>query len=161
MRIALVVTVMGTAVGVYAQQPAAKTFTGSADVTAMIAKAKNERKPDQANFIQPLLQAAPYTANLEYRVKGVDTNPNVHEQEAELFYVIEGGGTLTTGGKLRDERRTNATNRTGTGIDGGTSRTIAKGDFFLVPENTPHGFTDTAGTLVVMSIHIPRGGAAK
>jgi mannose-6-phosphate isomerase-like protein (cupin superfamily) len=161
MRIALVVTVMGTAVGVYAQQPAAKTFTGSTDVAAMIAKAKNERKPDQANFIQPLLQAAPYTVNLEYRVKGVDTNPNVHEQEAELFYVIEGGGTLPTGGKLRDEKRTNATNRTGTGIDGGTSRTIAKGDFFLVPENTPHGFTDTAGTLVVMSIHIPRGGATK
>jgi len=161
MRIALVVTVVGTAVGVYAQQPAAKTFTGSTDVTAMIAKAKNERKPDQANFIQPLLQAAPYTVNLEYRVKGVDTSPNVHEQEAELFYVIEGGGTLTTGGKLRDEKRTNATNRTGAGIDGGTSRTIAKGDFFLVPENTPHGFTDTAGTLVVMSIHIPRGGATK
>jgi len=103
MRIALVVTVMGTAVGVYAQQPAAKTFTGSTDVTAMIAKAKNERKPDQANFIQPLLQAAPYTVNLEYRVKGVDTSPNVHEQEAELFYVIEGGGTLTTGRK--QERR--------------------------------------------------------
>jgi mannose-6-phosphate isomerase-like protein (cupin superfamily) len=110
MRIALVVTLVATAVGVCAQQPAAKTFTGSADVTAMIAKAKNERKPDQGNFIQPLLQAAPYTANLEYRVKGVDTNPNVHEKEAELFYVIEGGGTLTTGGKLRDEKRLNPTN---------------------------------------------------
>jgi len=74
---------------------------------------------------------------------------------------VEGGGTLTTGGKLRDEKRVNATNLTGTAIEGGTSRTIAKGDFFLVPENTPHWFTKTDGTLVIMSVHVPRGGESK
>ena len=161
MRLALIITFVAAAVAVSAQQPVAKTFTSGADVAAMITKAKNERKPDQANFIQPLLQAAPYTANLEYRVHGVDTNPNVHEQEAEIFYVVEGGGTLTTGGKLRNEKRLNPKNLTGTGVDGGTSRHIAKGDFFLVPENTPHAFTEVEGTLVVMSIHVPRGGATK
>src|SRR6266567_6143924 len=134
MRFARIITFVGAATVMSAQLSPPTQFESSADVAAMIAKAKNERKPDQANFIQPLLKAAPYTANLEYRVKGVDTNPNVHEQEAELFYVIEGGGTLTTGGKLRDERRLNPTNLTGTAIEGGTSRTIAKGDFFLVPE---------------------------
>ena len=45
-----------------AQPP--KTFASAADVEAMINKAKSERKPDQANFIQPLLRVAPYTANL-------------------------------------------------------------------------------------------------
>jgi mannose-6-phosphate isomerase-like protein (cupin superfamily) len=144
---------------VLAQQPATKTFTSAADVTAMIRKAKNERKPDQTNFIQPLLQAAPYTVNLEYRVKGVDGNASVHETEAEVFYVLEGAATLTTGGKLRDEKRSNPTNLTGAGIDGGASRRIAKGDFFLVPENTPHQFTETADTLVLMSLHVPRGTA--
>lgn len=157
----LVLTLLASAALVFGQQPAAKTFTSAADAAAMITKAKNERKPDQANFIQPLLQAAPYTVNLEYRVAGVDTNPNIHETEAEVFYVMEGAGTLTTGGTLRNEKRTNAANRTGTAIDGGTSRRIAKGDFFLVPENTPHAFTETSGTLVVMSLHIPRGGPAK
>ena len=44
--------------------PAARLFAGSADVTAMIAKAKSERKPDQPNFVQPILQLAPYNANL-------------------------------------------------------------------------------------------------
>jgi hypothetical protein len=102
MRFAWIITFVGAATIISAQQSPPKQFQSSADVAAMIAKAKNERKPEQANFIQPLLQAAPYTANLEYRVKGVDTNPNVHEREAELFYVIEGGGTLTTGGKLRE-----------------------------------------------------------
>jgi mannose-6-phosphate isomerase-like protein (cupin superfamily) len=143
-----------------AQQPAEKTFTSASDVSAMIAKAKAERKPDQPNFVQPLLLANPYRVNLEYRVAGVDSNPNVHETEAEIFYVVEGGGTLTTGGKLRDEKRVNPTNLTGTAIDGGTPHKIAKGDFFLVPENTPHWFTKTDGTLVVMSVHVPRGGTS-
>ena len=157
----LLVTLVGAAVVLLAQEPAAKTFTSAADVTAMIKKAKDERRPDQPNFIQPLLQAAPYNVNLEYRVKGVDSNPNVHETEAEIFYVVEGAGTLTTGGKLRDEKRLNATNLTGSAVDGGTSRHIAKGDFFLVPENTPHWFTKTEGALVLMSVHVPRGAATK
>jgi mannose-6-phosphate isomerase-like protein (cupin superfamily) len=157
----LLVTLVGAAVVLLGQEPAAKTFTSAADVTAMIKKAKDERKPDQPNFIQPLLQATPYTVNLEYRVKGVDSNPNVHETEAEIFYVVQGAGTLTTGGKLRDEKRLNATNLTGTAVEGGTSRHIAKGDFFLVPENTPHWFTKTEGTLVLMSVHVPRDGATK
>jgi mannose-6-phosphate isomerase-like protein (cupin superfamily) len=153
----LPITLFGAAAVVLAQQPAAKTFTSAADVAAMITKAKNERKPDQANFMQPLLQAAPYAVNLEYRVKGVNANPTVHETEAEVFYVVEGAATLTTGGKLRDEKRTNPTNLSGTGIEGGTSRRIAKGDFFLVPENTPHGFSEATDALVLMSLHVPRG----
>ena len=161
MRFPLITTLVVAAATVSAQPPeqAQKTFVSAADVSSMIAKARTERKPDQANFIQPLLQVAPYTANLEYRVKGVDTTPNVHEREAELVYVIEGGGTFTMGGKLRGERRVNANNLTGNGIDGGTSRHIAKGDFIMVPENTAHGFTETDGTLVIMSLHVPRAGA--
>src|SRR5512132_4200465 len=51
--------------------PALKLFASAADVTAMIAKAKAERKPDQPNFIQPIVGLAPYTANLEHRVAGI------------------------------------------------------------------------------------------
>jgi mannose-6-phosphate isomerase-like protein (cupin superfamily) len=157
----LLITLFGAAAVMFAQQPAAKTFTSAADVAAMIAKAKNERKADQANFVQPLLQSAPYTVNLEYRVKGVAANAAVHETEAEIFYVVEGTATFTMGGKLKDEKRTNPTNLSGTAIDGGSSRKVSKGDFFVVPQNTPHGFTDVGNALVLMSVHVPAGGAAK
>src|SRR5215469_8122822 len=123
----LPITLLGAAAVMLAQQPAARTFANAADVAAMITKAKNERKSDQANFIQALLQAAPYTVNLEYRVKGVSANAAVHETEAEIFYVVEGSGTLTTGGKLRDEKRSNASNLSGTSIEGGTVRRVSKG----------------------------------
>src|SRR6267378_1961025 len=135
--------------------PAAKLFAGSADVTAMIAKARSERKPDQANFAQPIVRLAPHTANLEYRVSGVNAPASVHEREAEMFYVVEGSGTLVTGGTLRDEKRTNADNLSGSAIDGGTPRRVAKGDWVMVPEKTAHWFTQIEGTLVMMSIHLP------
>ena len=135
--------------------PAVKLFAASADVTAMMAKAKSERKPDQPNFIQPIVQLAPYTANLESRVAGVKAPASVHEREAEMFYVVEGAGTLVTGGTLRDEKRTNAENLTGSAIDGGTPRRIVKGDWVMVPEKTPHWFSQVEGTIVLMSIHLP------
>jgi mannose-6-phosphate isomerase-like protein (cupin superfamily) len=147
------------AITTFAQQPAAPPamtlFASSADVTALIAKAKVERRPDQANFIQPILQLAPYRANLEYRA-GVGPAA-AHDREAEMFYVIEGGGTLVTGGTLVMETRTNANNRNGTAIQGGETRRVAKGDFFIVPEGTPHWFSAVDGTLVMMSLHVPRG----
>jgi mannose-6-phosphate isomerase-like protein (cupin superfamily) len=137
--------------------PAAKVFASSADVTAMIAKARAERKPDQPNFVQPIVGSAPFTANLEHRVAGVAAPASVHETEAEMFYVVEGSGTLVTGGKLRDEKRTNAANLSGSGVDGGTARKIAKGDWVMVPEKTPHWFQQIDGTIVLMSIHLPHG----
>ena len=160
MRIAWIMTFVCTAAVVSAQQPVAKGFSSAADVQAMVEKAKNERKPDQPNFIQPILQAAPYNVNLEYRVQGIDTNPNIHDVEAEIVYVVDGAGVLTIGGKLRDERRTNDKNRTGSKLEGGTPRRIAKGDYVMIPENTAHSFTQVEGRLVIMSVHVPRGGTA-
>jgi mannose-6-phosphate isomerase-like protein (cupin superfamily) len=146
-----------------AQQPAApsaaamRSYLASADVKALIAKAKAERKSDQPILVQPLLQLTPYSLNLEYRVAAPLLGSAIHETEAELFYVVEGSGTLTTGGKLTDEKRTNPQNLTGTGIEGGTARQVAAGDVAIVPEGTPHWFSKVNGTLVVMSIHLPRG----
>jgi|SRR5215510_3457552 len=139
--------------------PAPKLFAGSADVAAMMARAKSERKPDQANYAQPIVQFAPYTANLEYRAGSVSAPASVHEREAEMFYVVDGAGTLVTGGTLREEKRTNAENLTGAGIEGGTPRKIAKGDWVMVPEKTAHWFTQIDGTLVLMSIHLPHAAA--
>lgn len=130
------------------------TFLSAADVQALLAKAKAERKEGQVMVAEHILSLAPYTANLEYRP--IDGAVAVHEKEAELVYVIDGGGTLTTGGTMVGEKRTNATNLSGTAIDGGTVRAIAKGDFAIIPEGTPHQFKPANGLLVMMTLHVPR-----
>jgi mannose-6-phosphate isomerase-like protein (cupin superfamily) len=133
---------------------AMKTFTSSSEIAALIAKAKSQRKENQPLVALPILRLAPYNANLEYRAA---VGPAaVHEKEAEMFYVIDGSATLVTGGKLAGEKRTNADNLTGTGIEGGNSQPISKGDFVIVPQNTPHWFSSINGTLVLMSLHVPR-----
>jgi mannose-6-phosphate isomerase-like protein (cupin superfamily) len=150
---ALISTVALVPLSAQAPAPQAmKLFAASSDIQAMIAKAKAERKPDQANFIQPIVSLPPYTMNLEYRA--LVGPAAVHEKEPEVFYVVDGAGTLVTGGKLTEERRTNAENLTGTGIAGGESRRVAKGDVIVVPENTPHWFSKVDGTLVLMSLHL-------
>ena len=44
--------------------------------------------------------------------------------------------------------------------EGGTPRRIAKGDYVMIPENTAHSFTRLEGRLVIMSVYLPRNGAA-
>jgi mannose-6-phosphate isomerase-like protein (cupin superfamily) len=140
-----------------AQAPAApdlKTYASSVDVQALIAKARKEHT-NQPTVAETILSLAPYRIALEYRTA---VGPAaVHEKEAELFYVIEGTATFTTGGKLKEEKRANATNLTGSGVESGQSRTVAKGDFYIVPEGSPHQYTDIKGELILMSLHIPRG----
>jgi mannose-6-phosphate isomerase-like protein (cupin superfamily) len=149
-----------TASAAFAQQPpapaaaaASRTMVSASDVTALIAKAKAERKDNQALLAQSMIQLAPYNVSLEYRA--AVANAAVHETEAELFYVIDGSATLVTGGKLTNENRTNAANLSGSGIEGGVSRRVAKGDFIMVPEGTPHWFSAIDGTVVLMSLHLP------
>ena len=133
---------------------APKIFTSSAEVQQLIAHAREIHK-DQPLISQPILSLAPIRANMEYRTASFQAA--VHEKEAEMFYVIDGSGTIITGGTLKDEKRTNPTNLSGSGIDGGTSRIISKGDFLIVPEGVPHQLTDIKGELILMSVHVPRG----
>jgi mannose-6-phosphate isomerase-like protein (cupin superfamily) len=143
-----------TAAPAGAADAAMKTYTTSAEVQALLAKAKGERKEGQVAVPEHILSLAPYNVNLEYRP--VDGAVAVHEKEAELVYVIDGGGTLTTGGKVVGEKRTNAANLSGTAIDGGTTQPLNKGDFAIIPEGTPHQFKPANGLLVLMTMHVPR-----
>jgi mannose-6-phosphate isomerase-like protein (cupin superfamily) len=122
----------------------------AADVAALVSGTPKDRNGN-ANFIR----LAPYNVNMEHRI--MNQAASVHETEAELFYVIDGAGTLLTGGKLKGEQRTNPENLTGTGIDGGVSKRVAKGDWIMVPAGIPHQFPAVeASGLTLMSLHLPK-----
>src|SRR5437764_11303569 len=138
LRISFALTLVAAVAGAQSAPPPDKIVATNAEIMAMVAKAKKERKPDQPTFAQPLLALAPYGANLEYRAA---VGPSaVHKNYAEFFYVVDGSATLVTGGKLANEKA-NGDNLSGTGIEGGSPRQVAKGDFVIVPETTPHWFS--------------------
>src|SRR5712691_11901567 len=100
--IAAITTLLAAQAAGQTPEQTMKTMSTSADVAALIANAKKARKADQPTFTQPILRFAPYTASLEYRAA---VGPAaIHEKEAEMFYVIDGSGTLMLGGKLANEK---------------------------------------------------------
>src|SRR5438034_9926556 len=129
--------------------PAEPAITAS-EGAAMIAKSPS----DKNTLGQRMLQLGTYNVNMEHRVMGQAAA--VHEKEAELFYVIEGAGTIVTGGKLVEEKRTNEANLTGASIQGGVTKKISKGDWVLLPEGVPHQIPNVEGAITVMSLHVPR-----
>ena len=160
MRVAVFLSVVLASSLAWAQQAppagaaeAMKTMASTADVASVVARLKAERG-DRTQVAGPLLKLAPYTVNIEYRTGA--GNAAVHDKDAELFYVLDGGGTLVTGGHLVNPTRPNPDNQNGAGVEGGISRHVAKGDVIMVPEGEPHWFSATDGTLTLMSLHLPR-----
>jgi mannose-6-phosphate isomerase-like protein (cupin superfamily) len=140
-----------------AGQPQAPAPLQGGQVTAAELAAIVARQPKDRNGNETFLQLAPYNVNMEHRVS-MPQNAAVHDKEAELFYVIDGGATLVTGGKLVNPTR-NGDNQTANSVEGGTSKKIGKGDFILVPEGTPHWFSAIDRELTLMSLHLPRAAA--
>ena len=66
----------------------------------------------------------------------------VHELDADIIYVLEGTATFVTGGTAEDLKQTAPGERRGSGIRGGESRHIVKGDVLIVPRGVPHWFQE-------------------
>ena len=66
----------------------------------------------------------------------------VHELDADIIYVLEGTATLVTGGTAENLKQTAPNELRGSGIRGGETRRLAKGDVLIVPKGTPHWFQD-------------------
>jgi mannose-6-phosphate isomerase-like protein (cupin superfamily) len=136
----------------FAQAPAAdmpKLLARSADVQAMM----------DANKAGNIVKIGPYHANLELRAAGTLGNAALHPHSNEFFYIIEGTVDIRTGGTLLDPKPSpnNPTLWVGTKIDGGSSVRLSKGDFYIVPVNTPHQLTPVDGKVADLSILLPAG----
>lgn len=136
-------------------QPAAPQapilYASPADVAAALARGKAA-----ATMTPQVLVSVPGSrALLEYRAK--PTPASVHENDDELVFVSEGSGTIVLGGTLKDQTRRNATNLSGSGIDGGQTYKMEKGAWFYIPAGMPHYFASQgpAGVAIV-SLHVPK-----
>jgi quercetin dioxygenase-like cupin family protein len=93
---------------------------------------------------------------LVYRKKGSPQAAVVHDSKtSETYYMLEGAGTLVTGGtlvnpKLRDWGAVPTS--AGPRIEGGTSRRIAKGDVVIVPPGVAHWWSASESDLTYLVI---------
>jgi mannose-6-phosphate isomerase-like protein (cupin superfamily) len=72
---------------------------------------------------------------------------------AEIYYILEGGGTLVTGGEMVDPGPTSGSafrTRTGPSIDGGVSRRVDSGDMVIIPGRVAHWWSALDGDLTYL-----------
>ena len=94
-------------------------------------------------------------------------NPNyaVHDDVAEVYYVIEGKGRMKLGGKITDWKRRpvsagNGRGSAGTTAVGARDVTIAKGDVLIIPAGTPHKWEDAEEFTSYVVVRVDPDGVA-
>ena len=66
----------------------------------------------------------------------------VHTKDTDIIYVLEGTTVFVTGGSVMGGTSTAPDEIRGTGVQGGETRTLTKGDVVIVPKGTPHWFKE-------------------
>ena len=73
---------------------------------------------------------------------------------AEVYEIIEGAGTLVTGGRIVDAKEGKGEmgfdNLVGTRIEGGMTRRVAKGDIIVIPGGVPHWWSHIEGDVAYL-----------
>lgn len=123
------------------------------DIKAQVGVMFAAMKPGQTFMWQPVLKDGPRISALEiWKAPG---RPAIHVEEAEYFTVVQGTGTLVTGGQMKNPKLVRPGFIDGDVIEGGTTRTLTVGDVVLIPAGVPHWFGIPGEPLVLLGIKIP------
>jgi mannose-6-phosphate isomerase-like protein (cupin superfamily) len=134
-------------------QTADPSYATAAEFATIVSQARAKIGPDTPFFNTPTLHANGYTVVTEYHSR--PALASVHDTEAEFMYVVDGEATFVMGGTLVGAKRSNPTNQTGTGIEGGVTHQAKKGDIILVPVGTPHFWSAVQTPITVVTLHVP------
>ena len=140
----LATLVVLTAQPVAAQDTPKATDITSADIQRFINALPRDRVSDRS------IRVVEVTGDYRVGVYGVfrpqefPGGANLHQvNTTEIYYMVEGVATLVTGGSLTDPTPApTGTTLRGSGIDGGVSRRVTKGDVIIIPGHTPHWFSE-------------------
>jgi mannose-6-phosphate isomerase-like protein (cupin superfamily) len=133
------------------------TVVTAEQVEQIRAAARAAQAPTAPAMSRPIIAVAPYTLSLEHRTGKAPAS--LHTGEAEVIIVLDGAGTITTGGALVDAVPATNGNVSGKDITGGTLQHLTKGDMLLVPQGTAHMMVpDAAAPFVLATLHLPRTG---
>jgi mannose-6-phosphate isomerase-like protein (cupin superfamily) len=118
-------------------------YKADADLMSVLAKA-TAATPDMST--SPIANTDQYRINIVRRGKGAGAL--AHAGNTEVHYVIEGSATFVSGGTIARPASPGAV----ASIEGGVSRHVGKGDVVVIPENSPHWYTDVVTPITYLEV---------
>ena len=119
-------------------------FKSNADLQAVLKKAIAGATDMASSNITNTDQ---YRVNIVHRPKA--NFAIAHPGNTELHYIIEGSGTVVTGGKIVRKPGAPASSAT---IEGGESHKVTKGDVVIVPAGSAHMYSEVNGEITYLEV---------
>jgi mannose-6-phosphate isomerase-like protein (cupin superfamily) len=140
----------------------AATDVANDEVKAAVQKGASTAVSDQQLRVVSINSEYNVGVGVVRRAKTEGRNPGggiEHSQITEVYHVIEGNGTLVTGGVIENPRESpsdsavvkvlNGPSTGGGPIQNGVSRKLGPGDVVIIPPNTPHWFSEIKSDQIV------------
>ena len=119
-------------------------FKSNADLQAVLKKAIAGAADMASSNIANTDQ---YRVNIVHRPKA--NGAIAHPGNTELHYIIEGSGTVVTGGKIVRKPGAPASSAT---IEGGDTHKVTKGDVVIVPAGSAHMYSEVNGEITYLEV---------
>ncbi len=157
-KIVVGIFVLFMAASAKAQAPMGATDITAADVQAFIKGAPRDRNSDRPIRV---IDVGGYHVGIfgVFRPKDAPITATVHQTNVtETYYMLDGAGVLVTGGKLKEPTKPRQsslgdwTDLGSSGIDGGLSRRLTKGDIVVIPGGVPHGWASAEGDITYLIV---------
>jgi mannose-6-phosphate isomerase-like protein (cupin superfamily) len=136
------------------QQPASSgTYIGADEIAATLKQSIANNVVDQPIKAADVPGGKASLAMLR-RTKA-ETSALIHDHVTEIYQIMEGSGTLVTGGALDGAKATDLTRLNAgmsqTGVHrGGETRRVKANDVIIVPAGTPHRFSELDGPITYL-----------
>jgi quercetin dioxygenase-like cupin family protein len=151
---------------VYAQDPLPATDVYAGTIQNTVQEAQLESRTDT-----PIrtVDAGGHNVGIGVvqRAAGNTLGGALHNYVTEVYYMLEGIGTLVTGGDLIDPvvrgdaasqvTLINGPGVSGSGISEGVSRVLRKGDMVIIPAGTPHWWSSVEESVVYTVVRVDPG----
>jgi oxalate decarboxylase/phosphoglucose isomerase-like protein (cupin superfamily) len=157
------------------------TDVTNAEIKAAVQKTVSQAVSDQQLRVVSINGEYNVGVGVVHRAKTEGRNPGggiEHSQITEVYHIIEGNGTLVTGGTIENPKESppdssvvkvlNGPSTGGGVIQNGVSRKVGPGDVVIIPPNTAHWFSEiTSEQIAYLVVRIdphkvlPAGYAAK
>lgn len=136
-------------------KPTQATYITNSEIQATLKKAPPESTSDQQVRVVDVGKTN-VGVGVVYRSAKANQAPVAHDNITEVYQILEGTGTLVTGGEIvaangkavaHDSKGPSGPSSRGASLRGGESHKVGPGDIIIIPPGVAHLFSEIDGTI--------------